>query len=144
MKNAPETFQKQINKVVRQKKGMFAYIDDIIIASLTNDDLDREFMELSGKLRKVNMQVHPGKTQFYQTSVLGFYVITPLGIWPDPRKLQAIAEFPTSKHPKHIKQFTGMTNYYRRFIENYSGIARPLYDLTKKNIKFVWNKKGLL
>ena len=122
---------------------MFAYIDNIIIASLTNDNLDREFMGLTGKLRQVNMRLHPGKTQFYQTSVTYLsYVITSMGIRSDPRKLQAIAEFPTPEHPKNIKQFTGMTNYYWRLIENYLGIARLLYDLSKKNIKFVWNEKA--
>ena len=138
MKNAPATFQEQINKVVRQRKGMFTYIDDIIIAATTLDELDRYFLNLADRLAEANMRLHPGnmrlhpgKTRFYHEYVtyLG-YIIRPEEVKPDQKKLKAIAEYPTPGHPKQIKQFTGITGYYRRHVTGYSMKARPSFDLT--------------
>ena len=93
MKNAPATFQEQINKVVRQRKGMFAYI---IIAATTLDELDRDFLDLADRLAEANMRLHSGKTRLYQEYVTYLdYVITPQRVKPDPKKLKSIAEYPT-------------------------------------------------
>ena len=98
---------------------------------------------MADRLVEANMRLHPGKTHFYQEHVTYlFYVIMPEGVKPDPKKLKAIAEFPTPEHPKQIKQFTGITDYYRRHVPGYAMKAKPLFDLTEKNKTFTWDGKA--
>jgi len=54
------------------------------------------------------------------------HIIGSDGVKPDPAKVKAIMNFPTSKNPKNIKQFLGLAGYYRRFIQNFSKIAKPV------------------
>ena len=58
-----------------------------------------------------------------------------------PKKLQGVADWPIPKTPTNIRQFLGFTGYYRYFIPNYSSIARPLLDLTKKTIPWHWGER---
>ena len=56
----------------------------------------------------------------------------------DPKKLQAVSEYPTSTDVKSLRCFLGLASYYRRFIPNFAKTAGPLYTLTKKNVEFMW------
>ena len=56
----------------------------------------------------------------------------------DPIKLSGVREWPTPKKLKDVQAFMGFANFYRRFIEGFSEIARPLTDLTKKNSNWKW------
>jgi hypothetical protein len=66
------------------------------------------------------------------------YVITENGVKPDPNKIKAVQAFPVPKDAKNIKQFLGLAGYYRRFISNFSKVAKPLTDLLKKDVEFQW------
>ena len=59
----------------------------------------------------------------------------------DPSKVKAIMDWPTPTNVKEVQSFLGLGNYYRRFIENYAMIARPLHNLTRKNVAFNWNEE---
>ncbi|XP_076398229.1 uncharacterized protein LOC143266642 [Megachile rotundata] len=69
------------------------------------------------------------------------HIIDKNGLRPDPRKIKAVQEFPVPKTVKNIRQFLGLCGYYRRFIKDFSNIAKPLSDLTKKERKFEWTKQ---
>jgi hypothetical protein len=59
--------------------------------------------------------------------------VTTNGVKPDEKKIAAVIDFPMPKPQKDIKSFLGLAGYYRRFIDNFSAIARPLTDLLKKD-----------
>lgn len=59
---------------------------------------------------------------------------------PDPEKINALENFPRSSNQKTIKQFLGLAGYYRRFVSQFSKIAKPLTDLLKKNKPFLWTE----
>ena len=61
----------------------------------------------------------------------------------DSKKLKGVADWPVPKNPTNVQQFLGFTGYYRYFIPNYSKIAQPLLDLTKKTTPWHWRKKQL-
>ena len=63
------------------------------------------------------------------------------GIRPDPAKTEAVSNYPVSRNAKELKQFLGLSNYYRRFVKDYSKIAEPLFKLlSKEGIKnFSWS-----
>ena len=57
----------------------------------------------------------------------------------DPAKVAGITEWPTPRTVKHVQAFLGFCNFYRRFIKDYSAVARPLFNLTKKDTPFLWD-----
>jgi hypothetical protein len=81
----------------------------------------------------------PEKCEFEKTTVeyLGV-IVSHNTLAVDPIKAAAIREWPTPRKLKEVQEFTGFLNFYRRFIPNFSRIARPLYDLTKKAERFEW------
>ena len=56
----------------------------------------------------------------------------------DPSKVEAVRAWPTPKSLREVRGFLGFANFYRRFIKDFSKIARPLHDLTKKDIPWKW------
>ena len=74
-------------------------------------------------IRKVNCLVH---------------VVSEEGIHVDPSKIKVIENWATPRTPTEIRQFLGLAGYYRRFIQNFSRIAKPLTTLTQKGVHFSW------
>jgi hypothetical protein len=66
------------------------------------------------------------------------HIVTSGGIKPDPEKVRAVKDFSTPKNVKEVRAFLGLAGYYRRFTSRFSEIAKPLAELTKKEIKFGW------
>ncbi|GJX62048.1 reverse transcriptase domain-containing protein [Tanacetum coccineum] len=64
------------------------------------------------------------------------------GIHVDPAKIESIKDWASPKTPTYIRQFLGLAGYYRRFIEGFSKIAKPMTKLTQKNVKFDWSEKA--
>jgi len=96
------------------------------------------------RLRRFNLKIEPDKCEFLKTelSYLG-HVVTTEGVKPDPLKVKAIKEFPTPRNTKDVKSFLGLTGYYRRFISQFSKIAKPLNELLKKGQKWRWEQEQI-
>ncbi|XP_063994529.1 uncharacterized protein LOC135172231 [Diachasmimorpha longicaudata] len=141
LKNAPPTFQRMMDKVLigLQGKELFVYMDDIVIYSQTLEEHVRKFQNLSERLRKAGLQLEPDKCHFLKKEInyLG-HIISSDGVRPEPKKLTAVQNFPRPTNQKNIRQFLGLTGYYRRFIPNYAKIAKPLTSLLMKDKKFQW------
>jgi hypothetical protein len=58
----------------------------------------------------------------------------------DPKRLEVIKKWPRPKNVTEVQEFLGFTNFYRRFIRGYSGLATLLINLIKKNVKFYWTE----
>ena len=88
------------------------------------------------------MAIKPRKCEFHtqETEYFGF-IINPEGVKVDPIKTSAIWEWKPPSSVKGIQEFMGFCNFYRRFIEEFSRTAKPLYDRTKKGIKWEWGDK---
>jgi len=65
-------------------------------------------------------------------------VIGPEGIKMEKEKIKGVLEWPTPKSVKEVQKFLGLANFYRRFIEGFAMVARPLHDLVKKGKKWEW------
>ena len=141
LKNAPATFQRLMNSVLIGIQGLrcLVYLDDIVIYGSSLEDHNKRLTEVLQRLREANLKLQPDKCEFLRKEVnyLG-HVISEDGISPDPAKLQAIRDFPEPQKVKDVQSFIGLAGYYRKFIKEFSKIAKPLTKLTKKTEKFAW------
>ena len=139
---SPITFQQLMVNVLRdlQFKCTVVYADDIICYSSNFSDHLKNLQMVFDRLAKAKLTLKPSKCQFGVSTVkyLG-HILSSTGVTPNPEKTAIIDRFPKPKTVKHIRRFTGLTNYYRRFIPNYSAIVSPLTNLLKKDTKFVWS-----
>ncbi|GKC53243.1 putative reverse transcriptase domain-containing protein, partial [Tanacetum coccineum] len=99
----------------------------------------KQILEL---LKKEELYAKFSKCEFWIPKVqfLG-HVIDSEGIHVDPAKIESIKDWTSPKSPTEIRQFLGLAGYYRRFIEGFSKIAKPMTKLTQKKVKFVWGDK---
>ena len=136
---APAYFQLLINKVLKGLKFAMTYLDDIIIFS--QDELQHlEHLEIVfSHLQESGLKMKHSKFDFFKSEIhyLG-HLISPEGISPLPNKLDSIRHMPVPNSTKEIKQFLGLTGYYRNFVPRFADISRPLTTLMKKDTRFEW------
>jgi hypothetical protein len=144
LKNAPSTFQRLMNNVLAGVQGIkcFVYLDDIVIYSANLESHENKLIEIFQLLRLHNLKLQPDKCEFLrqEVSYLG-HIITENGVKPDPSKISVINKFPLPKSTKDIQSFLGLVGYYRRFIDNFSAITKPLTCLLKKDKVFIWENE---
>ena len=136
---APAYFQLLMNKVLKRLKIAMTYLDDIIIFS-QNELQHLEHLEIVFScLWEAGLKMKCSKCDFFKSEVhyLG-HLISPEGISPLPDKLDSIKQMPVPNSAKEIKQFLGLTGYYRKFVPRFADISRPLTTLMKKDTKFEW------
>ena len=94
------------------------------------------------KLREHQLYAKFSKCEFWLKEV-GFlgHVISGEGIAVDPSKVEAVTEWKAPTSVGEIRSFLGLAGYYRRFIENFSKIAKPMTELLKKDTKFNWTEE---
>ena len=147
LSNAPATWQAEINRILRPYLDIFctAYMDDILIYSDTIEEHRQHTKLVLEAIRSAGFFLDIKKCEFEVTEVtyLGMIVSTE-GCKMDPKKVSAITEWvspgeDTGGGVKGVQSFLGFTNFYRRFIKNFSKIVRPLVALTKKDVKFQWS-----
>lgn len=138
LKTAPATFQRLMNNVLKEyiNKICLVYLDDIIIYSTSLQEHLDSLRKIFTRLSEANLKVQLDKSEFLkrETEFLG-HVVTQEGIKPNPQKIICVQNFPIPKNAKQIKQFLGLTGYYRRFIRDYSRIAKPITKYLKKDAK---------
>ena len=140
--NGPATFQRFINEILMEHLDDFcaAYMDDILIYSSTPEEHKVHVKKVMAILQAHGLQADIKKSEFsvQKTRFLGF-VIGVDGIEVDPDKVSVIKDWRYADNVRGIQSYLGFCNFYRRFIENYSRIARPLTMLTGKDVPFVFD-----
>ena len=132
--NAPATCQRFVNDTLREFLDVFCvcYLDDILICSDTLQDHRKQVKAVPEKLHVAGLFVIPEKCEFEsnKTSFLSF-VISHDSIEMDPEKVSAVKNWEIPKTIQDVQCFLGFANFYRRFIEGYSRICTPLFNLLK-------------
>ena len=139
--SAPLTFVRLMLEVLGDVENVFVYLDDVIIFSKDIESHLRTLEIVLEKLRIAGLKIKVKKCQFLRKSLeyLG-HVITEEGLKMQSGKVKAIVEYPAPQNLKGLRRFLGMVGYYRPFIKGFASIAKPLTELTKKEIDFQWNE----
>ncbi len=144
LKNATSTFTRTMSEVFKDLGSTFlkVFVDDLNVHSETWNDHIRHLDVVLSKLREVNLKLNPSKCSFAAKTItfLG-HVVSKEGIRPDLGKIEAMLQFPTPKNVPSVRSFLGLTGYYRKYIKGYSNLAGPLFELTKKDVAFVWDMR---
>ncbi|KAL2104482.1 hypothetical protein VUR80DRAFT_423 [Thermomyces stellatus] len=132
--NAPATFQHYISTALSDllDSCCIVYLDDILIFSKDRDTHTSDLHNVLERLRAAGLYAKPSKCEFYQHQVefLG-YILSPDGVSMDPKRIETVESWPIPQSYHDIQVFLGFCNFYRRFIEKYAKVSRPLSDLLK-------------
>ncbi|GJV98780.1 putative reverse transcriptase domain-containing protein [Tanacetum coccineum] len=142
--NAPAVFMDLMNRVCKPylDKFVIVFIDDILVYSKDEEEHGKHLKIILELLKKERLYAKFSKCDFWLDSVqfLG-HVIDRSGVHVDPAKIEAIKSWAAPTTPTEVRQFLGLAGYYRRFIEGFSLISKPLTKLTQKNKKYEWGKE---
>ena len=138
---SPNTFQSLMEQVLvgLTWKTTVSYLDDCIIFSSTAEEHIERLRELLERFRSANLKINPTKCEFFRTRVpfLG-HIISKNGLEADPDKIAAVKKFPIPTNPTEVKSFLGLCSYYRRYVQNFAEIARPLHKASEVTANFNW------
>jgi len=143
--NTPATFQTFIDTQFANflaTSKVVIYLDDILIMAQTIVELIKLTHGILQCLLDLNLYLWPKKCSFNQISMEYLGLIISKGeLCMDPVKLTAVTNWPTPKTMKEVQKFLGFCNFYHHFVKNYSALAQPLFNLTKKDIPFHWDQE---
>ena len=130
--NAPATFQRLMENCLGDLhlNWCIIYLDDVIVYSKTPEEHLQRLEAAFEKISKAGLKLKPNKCEFFKSEItyLG-HVVSHRGIATDPKKIRAIQQWPGPTTVTEVRKFTGLTNYYRKFVHGYAKVARPLHDL---------------
>ena len=130
--NAPATFQRLMHDCLGDlnMNWCIVYLDDIIIFSDTKEEHLKRLEAVFQKLFAAGLKLKPSKCFFFREEIenLG-HVVSGKGIATNPKKVEAVAKWPTPKTVYNVRSFLGFVGYYRRFIKDFSKIAKPIREV---------------
>jgi hypothetical protein len=123
-------------------KFVVLFIDDILIYSKSAEEHATHLRLILETLREHQLYAKFSKCEFWLKEV-GFlgHVLSAGGISVDPKKIKAVMEWEAPTTQTEVRGFLGLAGYYRKFVEGFSSIARPMTQLLKKDKKFEWTPK---
>ena len=140
--NAPATFERLMEDKLAGLpwEVCLLYLDDVIVHAPTIAEELARLRRVFQRLRDAKLKLSTKKCFLLQKSVsfLG-HVVSGDGVSTDPRKIEAVRDWPHPRTAKEVRSFLGLCSYYRRFIRGFAGIVRPLHKLTEEGREFMWS-----
>lgn len=141
--NAPQTMCRLMDRVIPYdlKAHVFVYLDDLLVVSQSLEEHVVHLLQVASRFRQAGLTINVNKSQFGLSHVkyLG-YVVGNGTLMVDPDKVRAIIDYPVPKTVKQLRQFLGLTGWYRRFVSDYASITYHLTELLSKKRTFQWNE----
>lgn len=129
LSNAPAVFQNLNNEILRNmlNEFVFVYLDDILIFSPDEESHVSHVHQVLSRLLENQLYVKAEKYEFHVSTVSFLGFVSEGQVYMDPKKVKAVAVWPTPTNHKEVQRFLGFTNLYRKFINNFCTIASPLH-----------------
>ena len=147
LKVGPARFQRFVNAALAdliRAKDIVVYMDDVLVATVTMEHHLKILKQLFICLVDNLLELRIDKCKFLCTEIefLG-YRISKDGIQPNKSGIEALERYPIPQDLRSLQCFLGLASYFRKFIEKFSVIAKPLYDMLRKNVEFKLGKNQL-
>ena len=140
MTNSPATFQAIINEILRDlinEGKVAAFVDDMLVGTETEKRHNKIVEEVLKRLEENDLYIKPEKCVWKVRRVRFLeVVIGPNSIEMEKVKVNRVLSWPMPKNVKDVRKFLGLANYYRRFIKDFTKVARPMNMLTRKDVKW--------
>ena len=142
--NAPATFERLMERVLGGLTWQIClvYLDDIIVFSKSFDKHLKSLEQVFCRIKEANLKLSPDKCFLFQKRVtfLG-HIISGNGVETDPKKIEAVKNWPVPRNIKEVRSFLGLCSYYRKFVYQFATIAKPLHKLTETSKEFSWTEQ---
>ena len=145
LKTAPAQFCRAVTEIIEPVRHLDiqSYFDDV---SLFHEDWPKHLLAIRKGLETLGtagLRFNLGKTKFCEKELLVLgYLVTDEGILPNPAKYKILKDWPIPNSIKQLRKFTGLANWFRRFLVNFSEKMAPLYEVLKgKDPKFFWGPR---
>ncbi|PIK55024.1 hypothetical protein BSL78_06756 [Apostichopus japonicus] len=142
--NAPATFERLMEKILSglQWQTCLVYLDDVIIFGKNFEEHIAAIDDVFTRFKLAGLKLSPKKCFLFKQKVefLG-HVVSKDGVSTDPSKVAVVKNWPRPNCVRDVRGFVGLCSYYRKFVKNFTLIARPLHRLTEKGKRFLWNEE---
>ena len=132
--NAPATFQAVMNRIFEPYIGRFVvvYLDDILVFSRNREEHLKHLETCLDVLRKQKFHAKASKCHWAKSELeyLG-HIVSAEGVRMDPKKVSVVRDWPLPQSVTELRQFLGLTNYFRKFIRSYAALSAPLTDMLR-------------
>ena len=141
IKSAQEVFQKRMSQAFGDLEGVETDVDDILVWGATVDEHDERLKKTLQRCEEINLTLNKEKCEFRvkEVTYIG-HRLTPDGVKPDERKVEAIKHMPPPEDKKGAERLLGIVNYLAKFIPNMSTITKPIRELLKDDVEFQWGE----
>jgi hypothetical protein len=148
-KQAPAHMQRFVTENVKdfiEEGWLFNLLDDFVIKTVGSVEEHKEHIRrYLQRIQDLSINIKESKCLFFEKEIpfVGF-MVNKFGYWKQPQKIEAISEWGFPTNVKEVRSFLGYVNFYRPFVADLSLLAKPLYDLTTKGVKFLWTESHQL
>ena len=132
---APGIFQRCMENLLRDIKGVAVYLDDILVTGATTEEHLRNLAAVLARLQAAGLRLNKSKWFFLRYRIV--YLGHAIGLHPTEDKVKAIKEVPKCRNITELRSFLGIINYYHKFLPDLSGRLQPLYKLLRKKSRWV-------
>ncbi|UYV75014.1 hypothetical protein LAZ67_12002096, partial [Cordylochernes scorpioides] len=137
-----EAYQKGMDSILLDLKGVICYLDDVVVYAKDRQELEERLRKVLQRFDNLGIRLNRNKCKFAmeELDILG-HIVNSECIKPDNRKIEAVLNFPIPKNIEMLRSFLGTCGFLRKFIPNFSKLAEPLNNLTRKNVRWNWDLK---
>jgi len=143
--NSPVTFRTMMNNLLRDlvvEEKVAVFIDDVMIATEIEEGHDEIVEKVLKRLEENNLFMKPEKC-VWKVREVGFLgvIIGEDRVRMEKEKVQGVIKWPVLRNVKNVQKVLGLANYYRQFVKDFAKIAKPLYEMMRREMKWSWGER---
>jgi len=137
---ASEIYQREMEKFLKDLKGVEIYQDDVVVHGATMEEHDQRLELAMKRIEESGIKLNSGKCKFRQSSIVFLgHIVDESGVRPHPDKIKAINDMQPPTDKTELKGFMGMVNYLSKYVPHLSTLMSPLSALLKKDMSWAWD-----